>query len=250
MKEKIPPYVKYTNDSDHFSDYNSYQNKYRQSIRDSDSIIINIIEELSEDDHSNKTLIDVGCSTGNLLLHLNNRFPNYQLHGADLVESSWEENFSNPKFAGIKFQAIDITNGIPNDGPFDIITANAIFFAFDENFFAQAVSNLARVLKPNGVLIAFDYFTPFNQELTITETTPAHPQGLTMHVRSFEKATKSLKDAGFSSAEYREFQITKDLSLKDNRQTSTYTILNNNSTQMCFRGSLFQPWHHLIARKA
>ena len=92
MKEKIPPYIKYTKDSDHFSDYFTYQNKYRQSIRESDSVIINIIEKLSEDDDSNKTLIDIGCSTGNLLSHINNRFPNYQLHGADLVESSWEES--------------------------------------------------------------------------------------------------------------------------------------------------------------
>jgi len=52
MKEKIPPYIKYTKDSDHYSDYFTYQNKYRQSIRESDSVIINIIEKLSEDDDS------------------------------------------------------------------------------------------------------------------------------------------------------------------------------------------------------
>ena len=39
-------YLQYTNDNNLFTDYNSYQKKYRDEIRESDDVTINIIADL------------------------------------------------------------------------------------------------------------------------------------------------------------------------------------------------------------
>ena len=137
-----------------------------------------------------------------------------------------------------------------DSAPFDIITANAIFYGFDIKLFKSAISNLSKMLNPTGSIIAFDYFSPFNQELTITETTKVHPEGLTIHVKSFIKTQEILKDAGFSHFEFRNFNVKKELPLNNFEQTTTYTIPNKQLENMSFRGSMFQPWHHLIASRA
>src|SRR5262245_62084252 len=48
--------------------YDVYQDRYRNSIRESDKVLIEMIRSVVEG--RSASLLDIGCSTGNLLRHI------------------------------------------------------------------------------------------------------------------------------------------------------------------------------------
>src|SRR4029079_12931418 len=53
--------------------YDTYQNRYRDSIRDSDKVLIKLVGDATNGNKSG--LLYVGCSTGDLLRHLKRLMP-------------------------------------------------------------------------------------------------------------------------------------------------------------------------------
>ena len=87
-------------------------------------------------------------------------------------------------------------------------------------------------------------------ELTIVETNEWNPDGLTMYWRPMAKVESALRAAGFSSVEFRPFVLPIDLPFPGyDEDVVTYTRKDEHGERMAFRGVLFQPWCHLIARK-
>ena len=81
-------YQNYVTDEQFLSDYNSYQAKYAANIRESDKVMLAILRDvIAKYEKKDKPLrlLDVGCSTGNLLLHLKYHFPELDLTGGDLA---------------------------------------------------------------------------------------------------------------------------------------------------------------------
>ena len=66
-------YREYVTDQAFLREYNAYQAKYAHEIRESDKVLIELVRAIVKG-HDNAEgrlrLLDVGCSTGNLLLHL------------------------------------------------------------------------------------------------------------------------------------------------------------------------------------
>src|SRR5260221_325307 len=73
------------------SAYDEYQKRYKEEPRESDKVLLSMIAEAIEG-REKPRLLDVGCSTGNLLSHISRRFSwdRLALVGGDLLPKSCE----------------------------------------------------------------------------------------------------------------------------------------------------------------
>lgn len=246
-----PTYRDYVTDQTFQHGYGEYQQRYATNIRESDRVLIELVRGLAarRQGKGPVSLLDVGCSTGNLLLHLKRLVPELELTGGDMVPAILAENRKNPNLAGARFEEIDMLD-IPHAGRFDLVTANAVVYLFREPEFDRALASVAKALKPGGWFLAFDWFHPYEQELAILEKSETHPDGLLIHARPYSRVTAALHKHGLINADFKPFAIPIDLenpaAAADMR---SYTVSAADGRRLLFRGTLFQPWCHLVAQK-
>ncbi|MDP2323911.1 MAG: hypothetical protein Q8N51_07775, partial [Gammaproteobacteria bacterium] len=66
---KETSYGHYVTDEAFLRDYNAYQAKYAENIRESDKVLLRLVSDIvSRAGAASLSLLDIGCSTGNLLL--------------------------------------------------------------------------------------------------------------------------------------------------------------------------------------
>ncbi|MCA1952950.1 MAG: class I SAM-dependent methyltransferase [Hyphomicrobiales bacterium] len=240
-------YEEYVGDQKFLKEYNAYQEKYAKDIRQSDKKIIDII---IRGIRGSEVVLDIGCSTGNLLKHLRGALPaGITLVGGDLAESSLELARANPDLAGVAFEAMDIME--LRAAAYDVIVVNAVLYMMTEAQYDMALASLHRALRPGGRVVIYDFAHPFQQELEIIETSDSHPQGLRLCFRSEKRIAAAFAAAGFASWEFQPFELPIDLPRQPYpNDLITYTRKDEHGARMMFRGTLFQPWCHMIARKA
>lgn len=243
-------YEEYVTDKSFLDAYNDYQQKYTSTIRESDRVMLTLVSEwLAQNHPSNRpSLLDVGCSTGNFLLHLKRLCgERLKLTGGDLAVSSLDACRANPDLAGINFEVLDIT-ALP-ESTYDLIVVNAVLYMFMEDQYQSALGSLRKALKPGGAVLVFDFAHEFAQDIEIMEKTSSHPNGLRLCFRPMTKVIASAKAARFSKVEFRPFVLPIDLPRPaDNAEIITYTVKNEQGSRMAFRGTLYQPWCHMIMR--
>ena len=243
-------YQSYVNDKQFLDEYNAYQAKYANQMRESDKVIIGLISEITKRYDSEKgqlSLLDIGCSTGNLLLHLKRLLPKLSLTGGDLAESSLKECRTNPELNGIVFETLDMLS-LTAGANYDIITVNAVLYMMEDPQFEIALRSISGALKPGGSMIVFDFFHSFPQDLHINEISKSHPTGLRLRFRPTYLVEPMLVKAGFKNFEFRPFTLPIDLhSTDDSGDLITYTVQAQDTRKLPFRGTLFQPWSHLTA---
>ena len=246
-------YQDYVCDQSYMDAYSQYQSKYARNMRESDRILINIIERILGDeapDRKRFSLLDIGCSTGNLLLHLKHALPQLDLSGGDIVASIVAGCRANPDLAGIQFSEMNMLN-MNCEKQFDLVVANAAMPFFTQAEFEQALANISAVTKPGGWFVAFDWFHPFEQDMTIIEKSATFPQGLVFHFRSYTTVKAGMAKAGLLSPAFELFYIPIDLEKPgDVSRINSYTVPLADGQRMCFRGSLFQPWCHVVEQKS
>jgi SAM-dependent methyltransferase len=246
-------YKDYVTDKAFLDEYNVYQEKYASQMRESDRVLVDLVKNLVARRESNgaKTrLLDVGCSTGNLLLHLKRLVPQLELSGGDLAESSLQACRANPELAGIAFDVLDLLN-LPRTRSYDIVTINAVLYMMEDAQFEQALKSVAGVLQPGGSVIIFDFFHPYPQDIHVLEVSKSHPKGLRLRFRPVGLAGKLLAAAGFYEPVFRPFNLPIDLPPTGGEgDLNTYTISAADGRKLPFRGTLFQPWCHASAIKA
>lgn len=242
-------YDDYVSDEDALRKYDAYQDAYRSKMRESDSVLIDLIAKTIGAPQFR--LLDIGCSTGNLLFHLKNRFPSASLTGGDLAQSSIDKCRADPALAGIAFDILDMCD-LAGVAPSDVIVANAVAVYFDWETYARAARSVCAALKPGGTYVAFEWMHPFSvQDITIIETSEWHPQGLKIHFRPMRKVEAVMREAGFCQVEFHPFELPIDLPFGGyDADVGTYTRKDENGHRMAFRGALYQPWCHLVATKA
>lgn len=242
-------YEKYVADTGMLNKYNAYQSKYQDEPRESDKVLIGLVQE--ESARGATSLLDIGCSTGNLLRHLRRLLPQLRLVGGDLSGPAIEKCRVDPKLDGIEFALIDMLN-ISDVPKFDVVVANAVAVYFDWATYRKSAESVFTALRPGGAFLAFEWLHPFAvQDLTIIETSSWHPDGLKICFRPMRKVEAMLRDIGFSAIEFRPFELPIDLPVAGyDQDVITYTRKDEHGHRMAFRGALYQPWCHLIARKA
>jgi len=245
-------YKRYTQKTQYFSAYNAYQEKYRTTPRESDKVITSIIGDLIEGGSFSRDvrILDIGCSTGNLLRLLRSVFPEAHLTGSDLSTSCLDQCLASPDLAGVHFQQTDVLD-LDVKSSFDIVILNAVSWVFDWDEFRLAMQNCFNNLDSNGALILFEWLNPFeHQDLRITETSIGHPEGMTYYIRPMRAVTQQLERIGFESISIRPFNLPIDLEFPGyDAELTSYTVRRDNGSRLCFRGSFFQPWSHTLARK-
>jgi len=247
---KTPTFVDYVNDQEFVDNYSRYQSKYAKNIRESDRVILNLTHEIVQKSEGPLKLLDIGCSTGNLLLHLKQSMPALQLTGGEMPTAVLEANRANPELEGVGFEYVDATD-FEFAGAYDIIVASATFCLFPVEQYTIALKNCVKSLKAGGSLILFGWYHPFEQDLTIVEKSVTHPEGMTLYFRPYSQAKSAMEEVGLSGVEFMPFRIPVDLEApSEGENIGSRTIKNEDGERMLFRGALYQPWCHVVARKA
>ncbi|MBM4135117.1 MAG: class I SAM-dependent methyltransferase [Nitrospira sp.] len=239
--------------------YNVYQKRYTEEPREGDKILIQLVRDAASKRlgaGDQVALLDVGCSTGNFLLHLKRAVPGLNLVGCDLAVSAIESCRRNPALAGIQFEVMGIFD-LPRDR-FDIIVTNAATYFFDYAQYEQAIASIGLALKRGGRWFSFEFVHPYEQDIHIVEKSRSHPRGLNLYFRPFSVVKQILEKRGFTGVHFLPFAIPIDLAkgvvFTDNcdgeEELNTYTVKTESGQRMLFRGTLFQPWCHLTAVKA
>lgn len=227
------------------SEYIKYQERYKLNPRESDKILAALIRKNVR--ANEPKILDIGCSTGNLLRLIQADFQKAKLWGADLNPDQIEHCKKDISLKQIKFNVMDICK--ITDGPFDCITANAVLAVIDESLFQKAIASIYENLSPGGVFACFDWFHPWKQDLVIIEKSKAFPEGLPLHFRSYDTVISFLERAGFRKYKFQPFSISFDLPKTGFDQITTYTEKLADGGRLQFRGCLSQPWNHLVAIK-
>lgn len=249
MKKTRTGYREYVENEKYFDTYEAYQQRYRNQPRESDRVLVRLaVEALAQAGEAPRAL-DVGCSTGNLLYWLQRALPKARLVGSELAESSLEQCRRDPELARISFETLDIT-AMPPGADFDAIIVNAVFYCLSEPEFEQSVKSVARALKPGGSLLAFDFFHEVdNYRLALVEHSRTFPDGHKIAMRPRNQVRTLLEKHGFAQVDFHPFSMPFDLERQDDAPILTsYTRRTEGGERLTFRGVLYQPWCHLVAR--
>src|SRR5215831_5995994 len=122
----------YVQDAAHMRAYGEYQKKYARTIRESDRVLIDMVRAAVAPTLAQErrpSLIDLGCSTGNLLLHLKHAVPALALSGGVIVGSIIVANRLNPELGGIEFHELDMLE-LPTEPQYDVVVTNAALMFF------------------------------------------------------------------------------------------------------------------------
>lgn len=111
--------------------------------------VVNAIPELPVD----AKVLDLCTGTGDIVKLLKHRFPNAQITGADF--SAEMLNIARRKHRGTNFVQADCLELPFADESFDLITMS--FGLRNTTDYNRAMSEIKRVLKPNGVFVHLDF---------------------------------------------------------------------------------------------
>lgn len=236
-------YKSYVKDEQFLGAYNEYQQKYSVIPSERDRATAELVGWAMP--HGG-TLLDIGCSTGNFLKYLRKRVPDVHLTGGDLADSSLECARANvPDVNFVLMDMLDIK------GKYDVIVANAVPCLFNWAIYGEALSSAFEALNPGGTYIEYGWFHPHEgHDLKIVEYTELHPHGLNLYFRPYNKTAKVVYGVGFRAVRFQPFGLSIDLPEppRDGVPIS-YTRKTEEGDRLCFRGSLYQPWCHMIAKK-
>jgi SAM-dependent methyltransferase len=232
--------------------YSEYQKRYAQNIRESDKVLIDAVRAATAEAISRgerPRVLDIGCSTGNLLLHMHRLLPDLRLFGGDLEPNVIAACKTNPELKDIDFAEMDML-ALDDNARYDVVVANAALMCFSLTEFPIAVASIAKALRPGGTVLAFDLFHPFRQELEIKETSRVHARGLVLHLRSYDLVREAYTAAGLADPSFTPFYLPIELPKPaDLADVTSYTVEDNVGRRLSFRGSLFQPWCHVSSSR-
>ena len=227
--------------------YASYQSRYVDEPRQSDQVIISMVERLTQES-GGTSVLDIGCSTGNLLRHMRRALPDIALNGADLIDHHLDLCRADPDLAGMPFMHLDVL-GEPLGKTFDVVICNALNNHFDEDAYRVSANNVAAMTSEGGHYIGFEWIHPFEVDYQIIEKSHHRDIDDTLYFRSQASVINVLKDAGFTSIAFFPFELTVDLPVKGWQSLDTYTVDVAGGRKLSFRSALSQPWCHFIAAK-
>lgn len=250
-------HIDYVKDYDSIESSSGYNNrKYISDPRECDLLLIELVKKYVVNIDS-PSIIDLGCGSGHQLYHLRNRLPKAHLEGRDLAKSLIDNCKIDENLRGMTFSVHDITVEPPNEDQerFDVVVVTAVLQVLSFDLQKIAISNIAKFLKPGGVLINFDGYHNFEKidcftigiNNVISEKPPTST--MTYYYPSKILASTYCEDAGLGKPEYVDFSMSQDLPYIAVSPPSTFTIETKEDGRLSMLGTVVQPWSFLIARK-
>jgi SAM-dependent methyltransferase len=245
-----PGYREYVSDEDFAAGYTDYQRRYLAEPRESDRVLIGHVAAALAARRRNGArprVLDIGCSTGNLMRHLARALPDIEPWGGELMPEALDVCRTAPDLDGMTFAEMDLLD-IGHPGAFDVIVINAVLYLLGDDDLRRALSSVAAALAPGGSVVAFDLFHPFDQHLTIREASATHPDGLVLHLRPYALLGEACAAAGLGPPAIHPFAIPIDLPRPErDDEIISYTVPTAAGERLLFRGALAQPWCHVVA---
>ncbi len=232
-----------------------YQKQYLNSPRECDKKTINFIKKNLNPKKNN--IADLGSGNGNFLFHLKKKVPFQNYFGFEYSRQMLNKCKSQEYLKEINFNEINIIKK-PIRPNMDVIVSTAVTYQFKESEFIKCMKNIYKSLKKNGTYIGYELVNEFSQELTIIEKTDLYKTGIPLHIRSKNYLKKILIKIGFKEINFNFFNIRIDLESKKNiskmsneyvEHLKTYTVTDMKKKRHMFRGSIFEPWCHIICKK-
>lgn len=227
-------------------DYAIYQEKYSHEAKKSDIRLLSLIAQFS---NTALPLVDMGCSTGNLLRLMRTKGGySGKLLGVDLDRVAIEvaKKTSN----GISYYcrnmvgfADELMN--PRDEGYNVVfNASLSYFSNDELEDAWPAFNKLR--SGNGKIFIFDRINEFKQDLRIEEKSELYPGGVTFYYRSIHFLRKMLRNHGGQIKHDEPSLIPIDLPRPQPESIRSWTQRTNTGERWIMRGNLMQPWHFVV----
>ncbi len=180
------------------------------------SFLIRLLK--NEKINKNSSIIDVGCSNGELLFNIEKNFKKLNLVGID-VDSKLLLKARKMCSPNIDFKKGNISKKINNIGKFDIVIFSGVLSIFNDG--EKILKNLFSLLKPKGKVFIFDSFNIYSYNLYIKSETKKNNKNIiwyknmysTDFIKNFSKKLKK-------KTIFYEFRLKKKL--KKNKKNLNY----------------------------
>jgi len=242
-------------DTTYANSYLAHQDDYRREMRESDKQLIDLVaSRIANPAGVGVSLLDVGCSSGTLLFNLGKRFPHMSLAGIDSMAEAVEKCQADLCLKAAKVSVGNVLE-LSEVKTYDVIVSSAALLYLNEEEFAEAMRRCTKALKPGGILITWDFYHPFRQELEIKQSNHANPEGVTWFYRSYGLVEKLLTGNGMSAVEFEPFYMPFDrpqknpLSEDDNGLLLSFTHQIETGDRLSFAGGALFSWCYLIGTR-
>ncbi len=156
-----------------------------------------------------RSVVDLGCGSGRMLLHLARLNPAVSFTGVDLSDPMLRLGRANARLSGVDnvtFAIGDMTDlkGFTDGSADAVISSLAFHHLNDRASLDRAFSEMRRILRPLGRLFVFDLVRPrFERTLNIYATlSRASESGLLSDVKNSLRASFSAEEVEGSMAEH------------------------------------------------
>ena len=172
----------------------------------------------SDDDHRQKVLLEVGCGAGNFIFPLLQENVLFYIYGCDFSPVAVDLCQMNPLNDSSKccFFVSDLTSDtfvnsfrnaseLQGHSSVDIISLIFVLSAISPDKFATCISNVASILKSDGIVIFRDYadgdhaMTRFHPSQQICERFFVRQDGTRAYYFKKESLEKLFEEAGFET---------------------------------------------------
>lgn len=206
-------------------DYIYFEEDYYKNKKETFSFLIDILKRFNKDNFS---LLDLGCSRGELLYHIKNDLPNYsKLFGLDYSKNLIKNAEGQEFLKDVDFKVGDAQNFKLNQ-KFDFIVCSGVVGYFDS---LDGISKmLNKHLKKNGVALVFNVFNEFDVDVHVKYRNNKYfdqfESGWNIH--SINTAETSLKKFGLLLKDTHRFQLSFDDNPKEDPARSWTQYVDGN----------------------
>lgn len=151
-------------------------------------------------DLTDKTLLDLGCGTGGITLHLAQHYPLKSIVGFDVEDPGHQK--AKQRLAKINVEknvefVLGEAGSLPfEDSAFDVVfTKDALIHVSD---LGAIFSEIHRVLKPDGVFLGCDWMSSQAENYSTEMLTYLESEGLEFAPNTMDQYKASLEAAGFT----------------------------------------------------
>lgn len=191
-------------------------------------------------------LADIGCSNGNFINFLINKFPKIEIFGVEYVKELQEIASKNNPNAKILHGDINNPN-LFGESSLDLITVLGVLSIFDDLNFI--VENLSRWIKKNGTILIFDMFNPYDYDVLI-KYKPSLQENLTYeagwNIISMKSISEIFYRNGAREIIFNEFRLDIDLHKNPDDPIRSWTEMLLNGSRIITNGlNIIQPQYIL-----
>ena len=221
-------------------DYIYFQENYYENKKEIFKFVIDLLKnKLSKNKIEEYSLLDLGCSRGELLYHIKNDLKNYKsLVGLDysqvLIDSAKSQDFSND----ISFIVGDAEN-FSLSQQFDFIVCVGVTGYFDslQNLF----SNIEAHLSEDSTAFVIHLFNKLDVDVLVKYRNNKYfdefQPGWNLH--SISTARKELENTGLKLLNMHEFQLSFNDNIKDDPARSWTSIVDGKKKFMNGLGQVY-----------